>query len=134
MSADIVGIKKSLRLLEAFVTGSQAYGTATPDSDIDLVCFVSEATKQQLIEVSGGLPVRFGKLNLILETKVGKLLAWKAALRAVLEANEDNKKQGLPPLTREEAVRIHNEFGIGVDGHEPSGRHGRQRDTFSDDY
>lgn len=130
MSADLAEIK-SLRVLEAFVTGSQAYGTATPDSDIDLVCFVSEATKQQLIEVSGGLPVRFGKLNLILETKVGKLLAWKAALGAVLEANEDNKKQGLPPLTREEAVRIHNEFGIGVDGHEPSGR---QRGTFSDDY
>jgi predicted nucleotidyltransferase len=130
MSADLEEIK-SLRVLEAFVTGSQAYGTATPNSDIDVVCFVSETTKQQLIEVSGGLPVRFGKLNLILETKVGKFLAWKAALRAVLDANQDNKKQGLPPLTREEAVKIHNEFQIGVDGHEPSGR---QRDLFSDDY
>lgn len=120
---------RSLRALESFITGSQAYGTATEESDVDLVCFVSEETKQKLIELAGGVPIRFGKLNLILETTVGMLIAWKAALAECLDENNRRTANGLPPLTREEAVKIHNEFGIGVDNHKsPSGPR-----EFSDD-
>ena len=117
--------------LGAFVTGSQAYGTAKPDSDIDLVCFVSEETKQQLIDLAGGLPIRFGKLNLILETKPGMFAAWKAAKGECVEHNKQLIEKGLAPISRDEAVSIHNDFGIGTDGIDMSGR---ERDTFSDDY
>jgi hypothetical protein len=119
MSADLEGIK-SVRVLEAFVTGSQAYGTATPNSDIDLVCFVSEETKQQLVELSGGFPVRFGKLNLILETSVGKVAAWKAALGEVIETNAQMAKEGLPPLDKMEVCHIHADYGIPQNDDNPS--------------
>lgn len=117
-------------VLGAFVTGSQAYGTAKPESDIDLVCFVSEETKQQLIDLAGGFPVRFGKLNLILETSVGKVAAWKAAREECIQHNKQLLEKGLDPLSRDEAVRIHNDFGIGLDGPCPSG----PEREFSDDY
>lgn len=119
------------KILGAFVTGSQAYGTATPDSDIDLVCLVSEETKQQLIELAGGLPIRFGKLNLILETSTTKILAWWEAMAFCKESSKWRSSKGLPPLTRDEAVSIHNDFGIGLDD---IGMSGLERDTFSDDY
>ena len=116
----------SATVLGAFVTGSQAYGTATKDSDIDLVCFVSEETKQQLIELAGGLPIRFGKLNLILETSVGMFAAWKAAKEACVQSNKDLVSQGLKPLTKLEVCHIHGDYGIpqreGNPSHTPESR------------
>lgn len=123
--------KEVEKILGAFVTGSQAYGTATKDSDIDLVCLVSSETKQQLIDLAGGLPIRFGKLNLILETDTTKILAWWEAMAFCKESNKYRSLKGLPALTREEAVGIHNDFGIGLDGIDMSGG---ERDVFSDDY
>lgn len=117
-------------VLGAFVTGSQAYGTAKPESDIDLVCFVSEETKQQLIDLAGGFPVRFGKLNLILETSVGKVAAWRVAKVDCIRHNKQLLEKGLDPISRDEAVKIHQEYGIGLDGQGPSG----QIREFSDDY
>lgn len=99
-------------VLGAFVTGSQAYGTAKPESDVDLVCFVSEETKQQLIDLAGGFPVRFGKLNLILETSVGKVAAWKAAREEVIAKNAELAKDGMPLLSKLEVCHIHADHGI----------------------
>lgn len=120
----------AVRFLLPFITGSQAYGTAKPESDIDLVCFVSEETKQQLIDLAGGFPIRFGKLNLILETSVGKVAAWKTAREECIQHNKQLLEKGLDPISRDEAVRIHNDFGIGLDGPCPSG----PEREFSDDY
>lgn len=103
-----------------FITGSQAYGTAKPESDIDLVCLVSEETKQQLIDLSGGFPIRFGKLNLILETSVGAVAAWKAARGAVIEKNTQMAKEGLPPLNKLEVCHIHGDHGIPQGDDNPS--------------
>ena len=53
--------------MKSFITGSHIYGKPTSDSDIDLVIFVDQETKDKLIELSntGKMPCRFGKLNLI---------------------------------------------------------------------
>lgn len=40
--------------MKAFLTGSRTYGTEQPDSDIDLVVFMDEQTKQGLLEAQGG--------------------------------------------------------------------------------
>jgi predicted nucleotidyltransferase len=96
----------------AFITGSQAYGTATPESDIDLVCFVSEGTKRQIIELSRGLPIRFGNLNLILETDLTLYAAWEAAKDQCLQQNRKRKTEGLIPLSKEEVCEIHAICGI----------------------
>jgi hypothetical protein len=104
----------------AFITGSQAYGTATPRSDIDLVCFVSEETKQQIIELAGGVPIRFGDLNLILETDVAQFAAWKVAKKQCLEENRKRKIKGQPPLSKKEVCDIHEVCGIPQGSENPS--------------
>lgn len=82
--------------LRAFITGSYAYGSPRPDSDIDLVVLAS-AEVIQLLEIFTGseapasaaadpsvsASVRFEALNLIL---VGKpqFLAWQAATQRLV--------------------------------------------------
>lgn len=77
--------------MKAFLTGSQVYGKPEKDSDIDLVVYVDETTKQKLIDLSdtGKMPCMFGKLNLIFATNeeeygawlLGKILSEQAALK-----------------------------------------------------
>lgn len=64
--------------MKSFITGSHAYGKPTSDSDIDLVIFVDQETKDKLIELSdtGKMPCRFGKLNLIFTTNEEEYGAW----------------------------------------------------------
>lgn len=103
---------EAAKAIEAFITGSQAYGTANGDSDIDLVCYVSEQTKHQLVALAGGFPIRFGKLNLILVTNLGEVVAWKAAREAVIEQNAKLAMEGLPPLSKLEVCHIHADYSI----------------------
>jgi hypothetical protein len=104
----------------AFITGSQAYGTATPESDIDLVCFVSEETKRQIIEHARGVPIRFGDLNLILETDLTLYAAWEAAKDRCVQENNNRRAKGLSPLSKEEVCEIHACCGIPQGSDNPS--------------
>jgi len=80
--------------LKSFITGSHIYGKPTSDSDIDLVIFVNQETKDKLIELSdtGKMPCRFGKLNLIFATNEEEYGAWLLGKILCKEEFELNKK------------------------------------------
>jgi predicted nucleotidyltransferase len=95
-----------------FLTGSHAYGTPTPKSDIDLVILCSKEEYRKLFHKSdytqemtdpykeGGLdtaPLRFGRLNLICCFSKESYKIWK-------ECTEELKQKA--PVTREEAVKL----------------------------
>lgn len=90
--------------MNAFLTGSRVYGNAREDSDVDLVVLVDEATEKLLHALSdgGGLPCKFGKLNLILCSNQDKFNRWA---RALDECKFEMALNG--PLSRERAVDIH---------------------------
>lgn len=96
---------------KAFVTGSRAYGTPRPDSDIDLVCLLDEGdrivfeadvngdagdgTEQELYESAGVIALRFGKLNLLLCLDEDAYRTWEQGTREL---------RARKPVTRDEAV------------------------------
>lgn len=88
--------------MNAFITGSHAYGTPRPDSDIDLAVMLSDDAVQRLREKADALPgsadkfnsLRFGMLNLICLSD-RKFAAWKDATEALIARR---------PVTREEAI------------------------------
>lgn len=61
-----------------FITGSWAYGEPTPESDVDLVLLVDSWPRDILLELSETkkVPVRYGKLNLILCYSEEEYDAW----------------------------------------------------------
>lgn len=87
--------------MKSFVTGSRKYGTATAESDVDLVVLVNledlailrgmaDPSKSPTYEgVSGNL--RFGKLNLICLTTDIDFAAWRTA-SAVVEGDIKHAK------------------------------------------
>ena len=95
---------------KAFVTGSRVYGQPRVDSDIDLVVFLSPADLERLTVfgqqmtspedpdyvMAGGIPFRFGDLNLLCVTDEKKYEVWKKGTRHL-------KRQ--KPVTRGFAVR-----------------------------
>lgn len=101
----------------AFLTGSRAYGTPGPDSDVDLAVLTDEATYQMLktladeeetlddgeprhpriksaTECKGG-PLRFGRLNLLCFTRGEEFYAWMHATSTL---------KGIAPVTRSQAI------------------------------
>ena len=96
--------------MHSFITGSRAYGTPRPDSDIDLVVLVSPDDLAKLVELSDkqsdfghpggvhyedGCCLRFGPLNLICVTYPLHFETWKKGTEELVY-----KK----PVTREVAV------------------------------
>ncbi len=94
----------------AFITGSQAYGTPTNKSDVDLVILCGTdvvaflrliADPEEKKEVAEGYPeggresFRFGKLNVICCTDSIELSVWEAGTKLLMS---------LPAVTREFAV------------------------------
>lgn len=69
----------------AFITGSRAYGTVKPSSDIDLVIRCDDTTKKLLQKLSDKiasvqgeqLTIRFGKLNVIACTTDEEFAVWR---------------------------------------------------------
>ena len=91
--------------MNAFVTGSTVYGRPTDESDVDLVILADQDTLDRLIEESDNkeLPIRFGRLNLIVLGTKAEYDAWhdakrECSLRAL--ANDCD-------IDRDEAVAIH---------------------------
>ncbi len=100
-----------LNYFRAFLTGSHAYGIPKPDSDVDLVVLVSPEDMEKLrlladrddshpedqnYIIAGGVPLRFGKLNLIC-SDARKYKVWK-------RGTERLKK--MAPVTREFACEL----------------------------
>jgi hypothetical protein len=97
--------------MEAFITGSRAYGNPTAGSDIDLVVRVSEATRYRLRQLAGCTkpddPVHFGRLNLILVTDDATMAVWKLGTESLVirgtkgaTFNRDEAKSVLDSLRR----------------------------------
>jgi hypothetical protein len=113
------------RLL-SFVTGSRKYGTPRPDSDVDMIVFVSKADLEILAALADpelpedrsapvyfkennprafragdydpmSQPLRFGRLNLICVTDPAQYDAWRAGTERL------SREQ---PVTREAAVAL----------------------------
>lgn len=90
--------------MNAFLTGSRAYGTPRDDSDVDLALKVSEAdftTLQSLAtgrNGSGGgwISIYFGRLNLIC-LKPAEFDAWKRANDQLIAEK---------PVTKERAIEL----------------------------
>ncbi len=83
----------------SFITGSHAYGTPGPHSDVDLCVMVSDADMQILdrhCDADNGSmqTTRFGKLNLIC-LQPSHFEAWRAATNALIARR---------PVTRDEAI------------------------------
>ncbi len=86
-----------------FLTGSHAYGTPTPESDIDVACILSAEDfaflrdKAEKADGSNGDSLMFGKLNLIVLNGEKQYAAWKAGT---------DELKARKPVTREEAIRV----------------------------
>ena len=74
--------------VNAFITGSHAYGKPTSRSDVDLVVRVSEANAAKLRKLAGvkeGQPIMFGKLNLVVCTDDTDFAIWKLGTNILRE-------------------------------------------------
>lgn len=95
--------------MNAFLTGSQVYGTPHEKSDIDLVVLVSQPELEILAahhrsdsdpEVYKGMTstaLRFGKLNLLCVTDEADLAVWRSGTDELVARK---------PVTRPEAVAL----------------------------
>lgn len=91
----------------AILTGSHAYGTPGPDSDVDLVVFANRETREKLFELlgpidptkreypAGDLSLRCGRLNLIVVGDAGHHKEWERGTAQLVARR---------PVTRAEAV------------------------------
>lgn len=108
--------------MKAFLTGSRAYGTEKPDSDIDLVVFMDGQTKQGLLEAQGGrYPIRFGDLNIIAVTTENEYAMCLLAKHGCLEQKKKamiSDERGWAACFKEKCVEIHDKarrlFGIPI--------------------
>ncbi len=99
--------------MQAFLTGSQVYGTPTEMSDIDLVVLLSDEDRELLADlitedekkrrfnkIDGyygvdSLNLKFGRLNLIVAKDEKEWQAWRAGTTTLLSQ---------APVTRDKAV------------------------------
>lgn len=86
--------------MQAFLTGSQTYTKPTETSDVDLVIYTDEQTKQKIIELSdtGKMPCKYGKLNIIFVTTPDEWAAWYSAKQRRIKEEVES---------RDEAYKIH---------------------------
>jgi len=86
--------------VNAFITGSHAYGAPRSNSDVDLVVLVDADTQCLLQRESGDGPIRFGRLNLIAVTSERLFAAWKLGTEQLIEERNWTGQ----PISRERAV------------------------------
>lgn len=113
--------------LRSFVTGSQAYGTPTEDSDVDLMVWVTSSDLNRLrgmadkkkptkdftgeeSQGSDGGPeadsLRFGKLNLIAVTWKEAFLAWQRGTEELIARRNGGERS----ISRDEAIELFREL------------------------
>ena len=106
--------------MNAFLTGSHAYGKPNDKSDIDLVILVDEVTAARLeTHNESGHPsvIRFGKLNLIICTTDAQFAAWKTGTRMC-----EHKARTEGPVDRERAKELLDKLkeAMGIEFYEQS--------------
>lgn len=77
--------------MQAFITGSRAYGKPKADSDVDLVIRCSEETAKWLrlwcddgtTKENSGFPCMFGRLNLIICTTDEQYAVWRLGTTSI---------------------------------------------------
>lgn len=100
--------------MKAFLTGSRRYGIPKENSDIDLVVFMDPEEAKKLLVLVGrdlrnensaaspkGFSVRFGNLNLLIETDIGHYQDWVDGTAELVAAS---------PVSRETAVAVFDKF------------------------
>ena len=94
--------------MRSFVTGSHAYGTPRPDSDIDLVVLVSPEDMSRLVKmdpdsnadrygVMCSSYLRYGNLNLLAVDNEIDFAVWLVGTQELIARK---------PVTRDEAVEV----------------------------
>lgn len=83
-------------LINAFITGSRAYGTPHSRSDIDLVVCVSEEDLKLIETQANSRVIRYGMLNLIPLTPK-EYIAWESANAELI---------AMKPVTRDKAIEV----------------------------
>ncbi len=101
--------------MNAFLTGSRAYGLSHPGSDTDIVVLVDQQTLDALLALTifnsrdnpgprdpgsgdaSSASMRFGNLNLIATTSKSEFDAWYEGTRRLMAE---------APVTREQAVEV----------------------------
>lgn len=111
--------------MDAFLVGSHAYGTPTPESDIDIVVMVSQEELPKLRELAGdtspkpdsygngeisSASLRFGNLNLIVVTSETDWRLWK---------NGCQELKRLSPVTRDFAIEYFRRLRAKRGEHDP---------------
>lgn len=107
--------------MNAFITGSHAYGQPTKDSDVDLVVFVEDPSEAETLRIAasrvGGvcqpdkdypphsMSLRFGRLNLIVCLEKGMFKAWRDGTDQLI----DETCQVFGSVSRERAVEVFEE-------------------------
>ena len=88
----------------AFLTGSQVYGKPEEFSDVDLVVRVDQETAQKLVELSDdeSIPIRFGRLNLIVTIEDEQFEAWEEMTEEALDRSRSRRS----PVLRDEAIEL----------------------------
>lgn len=77
--------------MQAFITGSRAYGKSRSDSDLDLVIRCDECTAETLRKLCDknegkrGFPCMFGILNLIICTTDEEYAVWKLGTKSICQ-------------------------------------------------
>lgn len=99
-------------MTNAFLTGSQVYGTPNEASDVDLVVCASEGALEWLIDLAGehiepeeyndgSISIRCGKLNLIVLSDPAEYERWRLATHLLL---------GVKPVSKLDAKRFFKGF------------------------
>jgi predicted nucleotidyltransferase len=112
--------------MNAFLTGSQEFGYNKPDSDIDLVILTDSETKEKIIQLSdtGKMPIKFGKLNLIVATTPEEYSFWLLAKRWCEIGQVKSKKES--KCFHDE---IRDQFGFKDYDHESEGKEKNDNQT-----
>jgi hypothetical protein len=87
--------------VDAFITGSRAYGSPSPESDIDLVLRVDSYMTKRLLErysddqreYRGIKQIRFGRLNLIIPDDDAEMSMWKFGTQHLRHSGSPHDKR-----------------------------------------
>jgi hypothetical protein len=86
----------------AFVTGSHAYGVPTRKSDVDLVVFMDDKTKDNITLLSDecSYPIKYGNINIIAPTTQKEYDMWRLGTSILVQRCIDQKRR----IPKEEAI------------------------------
>lgn len=88
----------------AFITGSHAFGTPTPKSDVDLVVYIGFNDARRLDALHGGVShdygddstdLVFGNMNLIVCTSLVRYKTWKRVTDQLLKRKPVKRADGI---------------------------------------